>query len=141
MPLKTAYAVGEKLDPSGLTLTLAMSDGTSKEVTYGEDTKADFTFEPSVDTAFGAAGTQEVTVTDQGKKAKFTVTVTRPTTPPDNPGGTPDNPGGNPDNPSPQPPNGNQSGDNQGGGHQGDTGQNGSGNTDGSASSGDSGIR
>lgn len=139
VPSKTAYAVGEKLDPSGLTLTLAMSDGTSKEVTYGEDTKADFTFEPSVDTAFEAAGTQKVTVTYQGKKAKFTVTVARPTTPPDNPGGTPDSPGGNPDNPSPQPPNGNQSGDNQGGGNQEGTGQNGSGNTDGSAPSGDSG--
>ena len=124
-PTKTAYTVGEKLDPSGLKLTLAMSNGTSQEVTYSEDNKDDFTFDPSAEAAFDTAGTHEITVTYQGKSATFEVTVTQATNPanPANPAdpanpSDPTNPTNladpsNPANPAdPSNPNGNQSADN-----------------------------
>lgn len=124
-PTKTAYTVGEKLDPSGLKLTLAMSNGTSQEVTYSGDNKDDFTFDPSAEAAFDTAGTHEITVTYQGKSATFEVTVTQAANPanpanptnPTNPSdpANPTNPAdpSNPANPTdPSNPNGNQSADN-----------------------------
>ncbi|MBE6468837.1 MAG: DUF4982 domain-containing protein [Coriobacteriaceae bacterium] len=74
-PAKTAYTVGETLDPSGIVLTLAMSDGTTKTVSYGADTAGDFSFTPALDTAFAVAGTVDVTVGYGGKTATISVTV------------------------------------------------------------------
>ena len=84
-PSKTAYKVGESLDPSGLVLTLTMSDGTTREAAYDA---ADFVFDT---TRFNAAGEKTVTVTYKGEHtATFTVTVTadeRPGRPGEGPSG------------------------------------------------------
>lgn len=96
-PAKTAYTVGETLDPAGLTLTLSMSDGTTRTVAYGEDTAGDFTFTPSLDTVFTAAGTAEITVGYGGKTATISVMVAEAADPDEPGGGDPgENPGGNP---------------------------------------------
>ena len=50
-PTKTTYTEGEKFDPTGLVLTVKYDKGEDKEVAYGDATKADFTFSPSLDTA------------------------------------------------------------------------------------------
>ena len=71
-PTKATYEVGDKLDPSGLVLTLAWSYGEPTTVAYNADNAADFTFEP---TTFDKVGNVDVTVTYKGKKATFTVTV------------------------------------------------------------------
>ena len=71
-PTKATYEVGDKLDPSGLVLTLAWSYGEPTTVAYTADSAADFTFEPAT---FDEAGSVDVTVTYQGKTAAFTVTV------------------------------------------------------------------
>ena len=72
-PTKATYEVGDKLDPSGLVLTLAWSLGEPTTVAYTADNAADFTFEPAT---FDEAGSVDVAVTYQGKTAVFTVTVT-----------------------------------------------------------------
>ncbi len=66
LPGKTAYRVGETLDPGGLTLTATYSDGSARTVTEG------FTCSPTVLTA---EGSQTVTVSYGGKTCAFTVTV------------------------------------------------------------------
>ena len=72
-PTKTAYKVGENLDPQGLVLTLTMSNGTTQEAKY-DDASADFAFDI---TQFNAAGEKTVTVTYKGvHTATFKVTVT-----------------------------------------------------------------
>ena len=50
--------VGEKLDPTGLVLTLAMSDGTTQTVAYSEENASDFAFDPET---FEVAGATEPT--------------------------------------------------------------------------------
>ncbi|MBY4797697.1 discoidin domain-containing protein [Collinsella sp. AGMB00827] len=75
MPTKHVYQVAEKLDPAGLVLTLAMSDASSAQVVYDDTTKADVSFEPSLDTAFATAGSQDIRVSYKGHTATFTVTV------------------------------------------------------------------
>ena len=50
-PAKTEYKEGDKFDPTGLVLTVKYDKGEDKEVAYGDATKADFTFIPSLDTA------------------------------------------------------------------------------------------
>ncbi len=72
-PTKTIYTVGESLDPTGLVLTLAMSDGTTQIVAYSEENAADFEFAPDT---FRTAGSADVGVTYAGKTATFTVSVT-----------------------------------------------------------------
>ena len=66
MPAKTSYYVGDTLDPTGLKLTAAYSDGTSRTVTGGYDCTPEI-----LDTV----GTQTVTVSFQGKSTSFTVNV------------------------------------------------------------------
>ena len=69
MPTKTAYTVGDTLDPAGLTLTAFYSVGEPETVTSG------FTCAP---TALTTAGSQTVTVTYQGKTTTFAVMVQAP---------------------------------------------------------------
>ncbi len=66
MPAGTVYYVGDTLDPTGLKLTVAYSDGTTKTITGGYD------YSPKT---LNAVGTQTVTVTYQGKSTSFTVNV------------------------------------------------------------------
>ncbi|QWT18242.1 discoidin domain-containing protein [Collinsella sp. zg1085] len=77
-PTKMAYAIGEKFNPAGMVLTLAMSDGSESTLAYGADNAAKFSFEPSLDTAFTTEGATDVTVTYGGKTATLSVMVTRP---------------------------------------------------------------
>ena len=77
-PEKTIYTVGEKLDPTGLVLTLAMSDGTTQTVAYSEENASDFAFDPET---FEAAGATDVTVTYGEHDATFTVSVEQPAEP------------------------------------------------------------
>lgn len=65
-PSKTVYYVGDALNTSGLTLTAAYSDGSSKTISSGYTTSG---------FSSATAGTKTVTVTYQGKTATFTVTV------------------------------------------------------------------
>ena len=65
-PSKTSYFTGDSLNSSGLVLTAAYSNGTSKEITSG------FTCSP---TALNTAGNQSITISFGGKTANFTVSV------------------------------------------------------------------
>ena len=64
-PTKTAYTIGEALDPAGLVVTATYSDGSTQVVT-GYTTSG---FSSTT------AGQKTVTVTYEGKTATFTVTV------------------------------------------------------------------
>ena len=66
VPAKTTYKAGETFDPSGLVLTVTMSDKTTKEVAYGNETAKDFVFNPTLDTAL-TEGMNKVDVTYAGK--------------------------------------------------------------------------
>ena len=66
-PTKNTYTEGEKLDPSGLVLTVSYSDGSTADV-------ADFTFSPDLDTEL-AAGNVTVTVGYAGFETMFDVRV------------------------------------------------------------------
>ncbi len=68
-PSKTAYVAGDTLNTSGLKLTAAYSNSTTKEITSG------FTCTP---TTLNTVGQQTVTVSYGGKSASFTVTVNEP---------------------------------------------------------------
>ena len=87
---KTAYTAGEKLDLSGLTVTVTYNDGTSSEITTG------FTTDPGADEPLTTADTT-VTVTYGGKDAEFAITVTEPDEPGTDPDPDPDEPGTDPD--------------------------------------------
>lgn len=67
LPDKTTYALGERLDTSGLTLTVTYRDGSTQTVSSG------FTCTP---TTLDRAGTRQITVTYEKRKATFNVTVT-----------------------------------------------------------------
>lgn len=71
-PRRTEYKVGEKLDPSGLVLTLVYDNGDRGEAAYSSSNAGDFSFDPST---FDAAGDIGVTVTYEGFEAVFTVRV------------------------------------------------------------------
>ena len=75
-PTKTVYQIGEALDTSGLSLKATYSDGTTKNITSG------FTVS-GFDSA--SAGTKTVTVSYEGKKTTFTVTVKQEEIDPDAP--------------------------------------------------------
>ena len=129
---KRAYAEGDKLDPTGLVLTLSYSNGTTDQVEYSESTKNDFTFNPSLDTELTENGNLEVTVTYGGKSNSYVVTVSKKApTDPDKP--KPEQP--NPDQPKPEQPGGGNLGGN---GNQGNTGNTGN-KPDASTKSGASG--
>ena len=66
LPLKTNYTAGDKINTSGMVLTVNYSDGTSTTVTSG--------FEVDLQYAVGS-GTKTVTVTYKGKTATYTITV------------------------------------------------------------------
>ena len=74
VPAKTTYKAGETFDPSGLVLTVTMSDGTTKVVAYGPETAKDFSFNPSLNTKL-TADTKKVTVTYGGQSADVAVSV------------------------------------------------------------------
>jgi len=65
-PSKLIYTVGETLATSGLKLTAAYSDNSTKEISSG------FTYTPII---LNTAGTQKITVTYNGKTTSFDVTV------------------------------------------------------------------
>ncbi len=82
-PTKTSYTVGDKLSTAGMKVRVTYKDNTTKDFTSGFATSYDFS----------TAGTKKVTVTVEGLKATFNVTVkaspkpetTKPeTTKPDN---------------------------------------------------------
>lgn len=102
---KLTYTEGEKLDPKGLVLTLTYSNGTSEQVEYNDDTKNDFTFDPTLDTELTENGTLQVTVTYGGKSASYVVSVSKKANPdPDKPNPEPSpDPKPNPDQPKPEP--------------------------------------
>ena len=66
-PTKTAYVVGDELDTTGMVVTAAYDDGTTKEVT-GYEVSADFS----------SAGIKTVTVSYKEKSATFEITVFAP---------------------------------------------------------------
>ena len=71
---KTKYTEGDKFDPTGMSLTVTMSDGTTKVVAYGPETAKDFSFNPSLNTKL-TADTKKVTVTYGGQSADVAVSV------------------------------------------------------------------
>ncbi|MCQ2426727.1 MAG: bacterial Ig-like domain-containing protein, partial [Lachnospiraceae bacterium] len=68
-PAKTVYYIGESFDPTGLKITLAMSDGTKKTIESGFEVSG---FEAN------QAGERTLTVEYGGKTASFRVTVKTP---------------------------------------------------------------
>ncbi|WP_204205509.1 discoidin domain-containing protein [Olsenella sp. An290] len=81
-PTKTAYQVGDKLDASGLVLSVTYDNGETADVAF-DDAAADFAFDI---TQFNAAGEKTVTVTYGGKTATFSVSVTSSSEPEPEPG-------------------------------------------------------
>ena len=73
-PTKMAYAVGEKFDPAGLVIGVKYSDGTEKEVAYGQDNAGEFTFNPTLSTALTKDYTK-VEVGYAGLKLDVNITV------------------------------------------------------------------
>lgn len=73
-PSKNTYTEGEKLDPSGLVLTVSYSDGSTADVAYSDETAGDFTFTPDLDTEL-AAGNVTVTVGYAGFETMFDIRV------------------------------------------------------------------
>ena len=73
-PAKTEYKEGEKFDPAGLVLTVKYNKGEDKEVAYSDATKADFAFNPSLDTAL-TEGVSKVDVTYAGKTVEIGIEV------------------------------------------------------------------
>ena len=71
---KTAYKKGESLDVSKLTILVTMSDST--KTTKNVTAEMVSGFEPNTE------GTQTLTITYEGKKTSYNVTVTAGTTPP-----------------------------------------------------------
>lgn len=67
LPSKTSYEDGERINTSGLVLTVNYSDGTTSTVTSGFTLDAQYA---------SGNGTQTVTVTYKGKTARFDITVT-----------------------------------------------------------------
>ena len=65
-PIKLQYAVGDKLDTTGLVLAATFSDGSTQDITSG------FTCNP---TTLKAEGIQQIIVSYSGKAASFDVTV------------------------------------------------------------------
>ncbi|CCZ26326.1 putative uncharacterized protein [[Ruminococcus] torques CAG:61] len=57
-----------------MSLTVTMSDGTTKVVAYGPETAKDFSFNPSLNTKL-TADTKKVTVTYGGQSADVAVSV------------------------------------------------------------------
>lgn len=93
-PTKVVYTAGEKLDPAGLVLTLAYSDGSAEALAYNDQTAGDFTFDPSLDAALTEQTDLQVTVTYGGKTAAFHVRVDAAPAPGPNPPAPPhENPG------------------------------------------------
>lgn len=87
-PAKRIYTVGEAFDPAGMELELSYSNGDIEHVAYGEDTKADFTFDPALGTAFDEEGTVDIKVTYGERDAVLSVTVNKASQP--DPGPDPD---------------------------------------------------
>lgn len=69
LPLKTEYALGDSLDPTGLSIRVYYSDGSSTVVSEG------FSLSP---TKLEKAGTQTIELNYQGKTCTFTVNVGQP---------------------------------------------------------------
>lgn len=80
-PTKTEYAIGDKLDTTGLVITATLSDGTSRELTADEYQLSAF------DSTKPGTVTISATVPGSDATASFTVTVAEPTVEPNNPDG------------------------------------------------------
>ena len=77
---KTKYQQGEQLDLTGLVVTAVYSDGTTKEIPYGEGGYTVSGYDAN------KVGKQTITITYGGKTAEFEVTVEKKqTTDPENP--------------------------------------------------------
>ena len=87
---KTAYTAGEKLDLSGLTVTVTYNDGTTETVSEN------ITSTPAAGTELTTDDTT-VTITYGGKDATDSITVTEPDEPGTDPDPDPDEPGTDPD--------------------------------------------
>ncbi|MGN1442216.1 MAG: InlB B-repeat-containing protein, partial [Acutalibacteraceae bacterium] len=66
MPTKLSYNIGENFDPTGLTLNVSMSDGSSCTITEGYECVYD---------AFTSSGTKTVTIRYINKEVSFSVEV------------------------------------------------------------------
>lgn len=76
-PTKISYTIGEKLDLSGLRITLSKNDGSGDFVDFDEFTSRGMTSNPSHDDLLSTAGTVTITVThaETGLTETFDVTV------------------------------------------------------------------
>ena len=76
-PNKVAYETGEFFNPAGLQISLNYNAGGSDVVIYNDDTKANFTFSPDLETALEKTDVK-VTITYAGKTVDQAITVTDP---------------------------------------------------------------
>ncbi|MCQ2114270.1 MAG: Ig-like domain-containing protein [Bacteroidaceae bacterium] len=74
---RKAYLAGEKFDPTGLVITATYSDTSTEEVTYSDETKDDFTFEPNLETPLKASN-DKVTIGYGNKACDLSITVREP---------------------------------------------------------------
>lgn len=73
LPTKTTYMKGEVFDPTGLVITKTMSDATTADVAYSNETKNDFAFDPSLETEL--SDETSVTITYGKKTAIQNITI------------------------------------------------------------------
>lgn len=77
-PNKVAYETGEFFNPAGLQISLNYTGGIPSDIVeYNDDTKANFTFSPDLETAL-ALENDKVTITYAGKTVDQDITVTDP---------------------------------------------------------------
>ncbi len=73
-PNKVNYDVGEMFNPAGLKIRLNYLDGSNTVVTYNNNTRNNFSFNPSLTTALTEVDTY-VTITHSGKTCRQNITV------------------------------------------------------------------
>lgn len=72
-PTKTTYTAGEYFDPTGLVITKTMSDASTSDVSYADESD-NFTFNPTTSTAL-TTGNTFVTITYGGQSTSQAITV------------------------------------------------------------------
>ncbi len=73
-PDKVSYTSGEKIDPEGLEIVVYYDDGTYETIVYDDDTEANFSFSPSLNTTLSSSHSS-LTVGYLGYTASVSISV------------------------------------------------------------------
>ena len=73
-PSKLTYIVDDTFNPAGLNIEIKYTDNSTKEIIYNDNTKNDFSFNPSLSSKLTKEN-QEITITYSGKTVKQNITI------------------------------------------------------------------